>query len=83
MSKKKLSLLSFFITSVYSIIPTIAVNSTDYHRLFSFPIQVFGYFSTGHFQFFLWNAVFNYFVFYFFLRIIVKLFLKYIDKGSS
>jgi len=81
MRKKKIYLLSFIFTVVCSLIPTIGVNNTDYHRLFGFPIQVFGYFSTGHFQFFAWNSIFNYFVFYFLLLVMVKLYSKFIKKG--
>ncbi len=82
MIKNKLYLLSFIITAICSLIPTIGEKNTDYHRAFGFPAQVFGYFSTGHFQFLMWNTIFNYFVFYFFLRVMVKLFSKILKKGS-
>lgn len=72
--KKRLSILSLFLTLVFTIIPTIgyrvAKDSGAYY--FGFPADGFVYHSGGHLSFASLGLLFNYFFFYWILKLIYK-----------
>ncbi|MFJ5718315.1 hypothetical protein [Neobacillus sp. NPDC093127] len=81
MNKKILYLLSLVITIVCSSIPAFGVEDNELFHLFGFPSQVFGYSVTGQFSFQWLGFIFNFFLFYFFLLLIVKSVSKVFNKN--
>ncbi|RAS90856.1 hypothetical protein A3863_07695 (plasmid) [Priestia endophytica] len=75
-SKKTVYYLSFIATIIFSFTPKIGIrvaNEVFQTYYFGFPTQWLGYHEGGQFSFQVFNLLFNFFVFYFLFRIVMKI----------
>ena len=80
---KNLHFISYLITVGFAFVPVVGVYIEDGNHFYGFPAQWFGhYYLSGYVHFELLGFLFNYFIIYFILRLLIKTFSRF-SKGHK